>query len=882
VRHAVLIVALAVLGCVSLPVSSQGSTTPSQPSGLSADLLFRDGFEAIPPAFSVQVGPGELRSFPGAAAGLHLGVSRSAGFDGEVTLEIDSPPAGIETWPTVLPGDVAEGEVGLYVGDDVSPGSIPLTLKASAPGADAVSVPLTLVVSEPQPRAQAKIRQALADGIIDYGTSLLYRAYAWYGDPRLPPEYVGSGSAREDLGLYQEITAAIGGLPPELAQELAPFTLRPNDPGSWFNQPLAAPVGTGAARTVAPAARNGTGTATTATTPILATSCTQYPNGTTVDWITVLARPDPPMRVWVRCADNSQAEADRQGALLSLWAGRVNKVLPGLLGIMDFSEAEVLRDTTPTLNPTNYLGDEAIDIYITDDTGPYRPVIGEKSLGGKAGVTFYSDTVPAHATKTSAFVLVKRSLSHQPGIAQAVLVHELAHVLQFARNQPLAAPPIDNDKVLWWYADASADYLAAYFDRNDPPAGSRVAWVAVYQYFETDFQKSFAPLTDPFEDHRYGASIWPYFWEMKTGGPFFIGSTWKALEGAAGWDDADAHLDATFSFADNFRLFARRNLNTALDPGTALPRSERYVSLDEAQFKDGKEPQVIMEEKAPSPQKYHYEDEIEPLSARYWKFKFKAPTQKVTLFFEDLEGIRSYIDVDANVKIRNRGWEHRDLNGKDKEVFCFDDPDEKLEDLYLIVSNHQIKASGGVPRQAAFDLEVSQAPCEPAWEGTSTYTYEGPVGIGPSFETRANVTWLKDEDATINEQQPAFYPTGSVAVIKARDPFCGDYQVVPGTRPIALDDGQMVVRYDQPSPDADGAGGAPWEGTVTIQCPDSEPQELPAAALGIGPWLQTGGAVPLQFILDTNTGKVETIFKGTWTSEDGANSSAWEFRYRPQ
>src|SRR5215210_7253523 len=50
--------------------------------------------------------------------------------------------------------------------------------------------------------AQALIAAALKAGRIDYGTALLYRAYALFADDRLPADLWGSGSQGEDQPLF--------------------------------------------------------------------------------------------------------------------------------------------------------------------------------------------------------------------------------------------------------------------------------------------------------------------------------------------------------------------------------------------------------------------------------------------------------------------------------------------------------------------------------------------------------------------------------------------------------------------------------------------------------------------------------------------------------
>ncbi|MEA2594092.1 MAG: hypothetical protein QOF01_561, partial [Thermomicrobiales bacterium] len=52
--------------------------------------------------------------------------------------------------------------------------------------------------------SQALIAQELETGKIDYETSLVYRAYALFDDPRLPADLAGTGSFGEDHAFFGE------------------------------------------------------------------------------------------------------------------------------------------------------------------------------------------------------------------------------------------------------------------------------------------------------------------------------------------------------------------------------------------------------------------------------------------------------------------------------------------------------------------------------------------------------------------------------------------------------------------------------------------------------------------------------------------------------
>lgn len=89
------------------------------------------------------------------------------------------------------------------------------------------------------------IDDALQLGLIDYGTSVLYRAYALFGDRRLPEEYIAAGSSGEDLGLFHEATVMSNTIPPDILAQLQPFIVRPDDPISIFHDQAPAPTSVG-------------------------------------------------------------------------------------------------------------------------------------------------------------------------------------------------------------------------------------------------------------------------------------------------------------------------------------------------------------------------------------------------------------------------------------------------------------------------------------------------------------------------------------------------------------------------------------------------------------------------------------------------------------
>src|SRR5215208_2761369 len=82
--------------------------------------------------------------------------------------------------------------------------------------------------------AQSLIGEKLQNGEIDYETSLVYRAYAFFDDPRLPNDLTGAGSVGEDNAFFGEVRYNWANFSPETQKLLTPFIVRPTDSRSIY------------------------------------------------------------------------------------------------------------------------------------------------------------------------------------------------------------------------------------------------------------------------------------------------------------------------------------------------------------------------------------------------------------------------------------------------------------------------------------------------------------------------------------------------------------------------------------------------------------------------------------------------------------------------
>ncbi|HET9061801.1 MAG TPA: hypothetical protein VFO62_00795, partial [Candidatus Binatia bacterium] len=693
---------------------------------------------------------------------------------------------------------------------------------------------------------------------------LLYRAYALFGDDRLPSEYIGSGSEREDTGLISDITDALGTLSPTLEAELIPFTLRPSAEGSWLN-PGAATVGT---RTIGRIRRTPPSTITVQAAAVVLDSAVCWDDPAPA-FISRRSNTNP-LRVWTMCLPNELGgdSLDRMQAALAI----ADRVWPHLVGLMGPPKPDNAAGDA-NVDPANGVGDEAIDIYLVDDLAPLRN--GEQnSLGGNAGL---APSAPAYAAvvnpddfrKSSGYVLLPQSDLWKKGKFQSSLAHELMHVLQFAHNAMI----VTSIPGIWWYAEASATWLEAYVDGAAPPLSGRVAANESYWRFSANFQRNTEdPLNTQFGTQKYDAFIWAYFAEQQTDSPNTIGQMWVALEQADTASQGDLALDSVFSFADNFRDFAVRNLNSSrYEP--ALPRSERYVSQDEQQFPDNIEiaPMLHISHVAPDP--VAHTSELQILSSRYWKFTFPdAKTEKVIFDLSDpsLAGLGPALDLDALVKIAGQGWTREDWNPEISKVFCFDKPDEKVEEIWLVANNHLLPAKGGETEQITFEVTVSDVPCQPSWVGTTT------LEIDDSHDYRkmqANVRWVYDDAYSVDAQHPNFYPVGTATLVEWVDKTDCDVTYVPASGVILADDfdgsdGLLAIDYTQPEPATYAETGIThWFGRVTYDCPDQDPTVFDPWSIGTYWWMQNPDASYTKLSEDGQT------IQGSWSAMINADTT---------
>ena len=696
------------------------------------------GDAVTPSGYTLAVDPPALTLGRGREAWLNVSVTREAGFDAAIEVTLNQPPEGVSAGTLVLAAGIDSGPLPIRLAADLADTSLRLDVQASS-GEVSRSAASTLTVSAPKPYAQQLIAAALQAGRIDDATALLYRAYALFGDARLPDAYIGAGSVEEDNRVFEEIRLRLAEFTPERQAELRAFIVRPTDARSVWqfgaaSGPNAQPAGlrTAAAGLQRPLA-------------LPPESCTAQPDGAWVSKLSSQYR----VRVWMQCGPAPITDAVVQ-RFIDATLAVLEKVYVPMTAMLGEPRGDLAEG-----------GDGAIDFYIVHDSGSVRRR-GQDFTPSGLGVTYNS--VPFVGNSASAFVLLPRSTLLLPN-AHTTIIHEFFHVLQNAHNAFLSSPKgCAGDACHWhWFGEASAAWAGAHFDRTLWSSG-RAAFAASSFRLAGVFQPSDAALNaaDDGSQHDYSAFIWPYFVEQETRGTAFMTQIWNGLGSVDTFEAADDIVDRAYPFNANFPRFALRNLNHEFKPGGPLPDNERYLSLDPAEFKaaDNKEPPYLPGTLVAG-SGYSQPLELDNLSARYVRLTVNGTTiRKVVL---DTGGLAPGGSLVTQALIRtSQGWVAKPVdlvNGK--TVFCFDlGPSTEsvrgsFEQVVLVLSNHALRKG----EKITGDLKAmpTATPCATVWEGTIKQIIRNDTSIGTTtITTTADVTFEFDDAAPARPGEVAF------------------------------------------------------------------------------------------------------------------------------
>jgi hypothetical protein len=528
------------------------------------------------------------------------------------------------------------------------------------------------------PSSQGLIAADLEAGTIDFGTSLELRAWALFGDPRLPERYDGSGSSGEDATLFDDIATNLDSLPVDKHDELGRYLLRPTDSQSPFS--ATTPAGTGSG----PLALAGVLTAQETPTD---DECAGDKHWFYRDWTPPGGSAGDGFRVWGCAANAGQVRADFDIVVAigsDLWP---KMTLPEPQGMgRPVPDAYTAGDGSPRGD-----GNGKVDIYLVDAIAECRQR-GEncETIPGDAVAAAQKDW-PLHcgvegspASGCSAYMLLGRSRTDDAEFA-GQFAHEFFHVLQFAHNGRIATT---------WYHEASAVWAGWYFAQQSYKAQA----YARFQKYQADNRSLLWYDYDAL--YQYQAWGWPLF-QSTEGGPSNVFQTWTAIEAASSPSDVDSAINDQVEFGQSFRDFAVRNAQPAAyiwGSSTGLDDERWQKQPDLGDFPT--DPHMVTSVRsALALGKDNHSAVIAPLTAQYDEYEVVGDEiRQIEIDITELTGAES-ADLDVLAQIRGSGDRWRRIEGSGGKVkLCRDVPNEDVNTaLNIVISNHAFDRSGDLP-----------------------------------------------------------------------------------------------------------------------------------------------------------------------------------------
>jgi hypothetical protein len=510
-------------------------------------------------------------------------------------------------------------------------------------------------------RTDQLIATALASHRIDLGRSLLYRFYAFLGDPRLPAAYHGAPPADDAVAMDARAALTAGTVKGKEAKQLRRYLLRPTDPRS----PLYA--GAHAAR---------------------AAGCGR---------------------------DSAAPEIGTGDKRLWAWQDRREGWFPGAykwvqrLGSRNLAKEEADMGAAAPDGPAdcaNANPTQAVDVYLVN--GAAATISRTAQVAGAGN---YAIAVPDRCSdgRCSGFIMLNlAATSLDRRFVETTLVHELYHVLQYARMSAWTPQ--------WpWLTEAGATWAEGHYGPSNPFAVKYSAdW---YSAFQAD-----APghgVGRACNGCQYQYWIWPLFLTQEGAS---MAQAWSAVAAAPTDDAVNQALNAYFPFAAHLRDFAVRDLNRDYHeqggaagrrfqtgaggwpaaPATGTPARE----LGQVALTDTHDKAQTFSATTP------YDLDFE---TQHFTLPDKNHLRRVKL---DFSALGPNTDVDLLVHVAGKsGLERRRLAGQ-TFTFCRDDAADAIDDIIAVYSNHSIAGPDHAPVQPRYQGSTTCGKAVTEWKGT--------------------------------------------------------------------------------------------------------------------------------------------------------------------
>lgn len=762
-------------------------------------------------------GTGDTFVRPQGAGTLQGDVDCSEVVDSVDSLQIQRGVAGLSTNAECL--DEA-GDVDCDFDADATDALRILRFVASLPTLTPDCVPIgdPIEPDDPPPSGADLIATALEAGEIEYEQSLIYRAYALYGDERLPEEFVSPVPGMEDgSSLFSEVAVQQADISAETLSALAPYMARPNEALSIFS---------------------GVSTA--------------GPNA--LSWWTLPAAGGR-YRAWVQAASAEVATLPLNG-----FKEEIELVVPELAKVIGDPLPDEAGNPDPSVNP-----DDAIDIFYVpaggiDPRHPYCQAnpndIGHCGFNNVYGLA--RPDAPMVGNKSSGYVMIDKDLHGATMLA--TLAHELFHVSQNAYDYQESGGG-------FWLMDSTAEWGA--FRVLDQMNQDKMPVHQGLPYFlkrVTDTE-----LVSGADALRYASWLYFYFLELEESSTDVVNQIWQAA--AAPGAQLESAVNDVFPFTEYYPKFAEYAWNQ--DPHDEFILEDQIVPHAPVY---GGSPEDVTLGGGTEAVEYEAPALVNWLSSHFFHYKFtdesvRSATFHNTLLDQPDAAVTAFIKVDGN-------WSAEDWSEMEQAFFCRDLADENIEELVVIISNTDWQNNRErLDPEDNPSLEASAVGCK-GWIGdlsaevvyndarftvsvTDALFVDNPIDTDPEdrysgyiLKSSGPVTWHASGEwafhcPILSGEMPLDQPDGMLGEGTVYGTFTTDRE--EGDHSI------FVAGHD-------------FDATFTYQCPDGDPTEM---AWPVIPVSKDGGAAQHHPITQENG---QNVAESTWFDPSTSYGGTWTWR----
>jgi hypothetical protein len=604
-----------------------------------------------------------------------------------------------------------------------------------------------------EPSSYTLIDRALEARRITEELAHKYRVFAAYGDSRLPAEFRGAASGRPEP---PPEVAAVGEALPSLSAatqaELAPFFMRPDEPGSWItlgsvngqSSPGDAPPEAGGAASPASvhaaAARASIGVATRrhASSSRVTRRETPRVRATQSAWVKFPAVGGK-AKVWAQA--RYPGDAAKARAIANALTNHIWKTLVDYMGLEPAADSNIARNG----------GDPAIDFYLV-----HAPTEVDRR-SGKRHATWIGRTVEAISFGPcfpQQYILLDSNQplggETSPGLLQ-VATHELMHAIT------LRFRAIDRKGCgARWIMEASAVWAEnlVYPRANGEHAYGRDVLNSPYYSIDDEAELSGSVC------RCYGVYLFPLF-QQWAGKSSFVRDIWNQFRSQRALPAINNVL--TGGWDKQWPEFLIRHWNRPPIDGKSYHKWDNLAdpSLQETHDVSVANGPDTIQLEMPG---HHGSGTgraagLDYLSGWYWYFKFEPNVHTVT-FENTLAPIKQeHASVWAILKTR-AGWQQPEDWTKDyRKSFCRDIPSEDVSEMVIIVGNSDWETKKPLHPPEPLQLVAYPQGCA-AWEGidSSTYTLQSrDPAVSISEIVVANVHFESDSGYIVPGEPRGFW-----------------------------------------------------------------------------------------------------------------------------